>query len=283
MANTLSNSGIVNGQAIFASQVNQIIDSLTGADDYDISISGSLTVTGQTSVTASNAISASYALTASYVQSSGTLDTGSFYISSSATNDTVTFTQGDGTTEQVTVNNVNNSVSSSYASTASFAPGIRVDGLNNLSTATNVKLLGINGANITQIDSETAVATIVSSSYATSASYVSVAENGIYSETAKIQYIGSGMIYFDALSVNGNTGLTTLTSVSVLSTLDAKGGAQITGSIFVKGDIVVSGSRVLTLVPTDPLPSGVSIGSFAVSASTPPRPYMWDGSSWYAL
>jgi hypothetical protein len=396
MANTLTNTGIVDGQIILASQVTQIVDALTAADAYDISISGSLTVTGQANITASHAISASYAvsasyeiikeesssyaetasyvetaqtasyastiynvdgtindsrtvtidsgdlsfqvnsgdikialatdgenfvitglktesianiiginstddvvlmatssiqnvvsssyaLTASYLEGGGTLDTGSFYISSSVTDATITFTQGDGTTEQVTVNNVNNSVSSSYSLTASFAPGIRVDGLNNLSTATNVKLLGINGANITQIDSETAVATIVSSSYATSASYVSVAENGIYSETAKIQYIGSGMIYFDALSVNGNTGLTTLTSVSVLSTLDAKGGAQITGSIFVKGDIVVSGSRVLTLVPTDPLPSGVSIGSFAVSASTPPRPYMWDGSAWYAL
>lgn len=45
----------------------------------------------------------------------------------------------------------------------------------------------------------------------------------------------------------------------------------------------VSISNILTLKPQHPLPSGVPTGSFAVSSSTPPRPYMWDGSSWYAL
>ena len=46
MANTLSNSGIVDGQTIFAAQVTQIIDALTGNDDYNITISGSLGITG---------------------------------------------------------------------------------------------------------------------------------------------------------------------------------------------------------------------------------------------
>ena len=49
MANTLSNAGIVDGQIIYAVQVNQIIDALTSADDYDISISGSLELTGSLS------------------------------------------------------------------------------------------------------------------------------------------------------------------------------------------------------------------------------------------
>ena len=42
-------------------------------------------------------------------------------------------------------------------------------------------------------------------------------------------------------------------------------------------------ARNLTLIPIDPLPSGAATGSFAVSASTPPKPYFWDGSNWNAL
>ena len=47
----------------------------------------------------------------------------------------------------------------------------------------------------------------------------------------------------------------------------------------------ISGSSpILTLVPQNPLPTtNIPTGSFAVSASIPPRPYMWDGTSWYAL
>ena len=56
-----------------------------------------------------------------------------------------------------------------------------------------------------------------------------------------------------------------------------------TRDLTINGDLIVSASQVLTLQPTHPLPSGVATGSFAVSASAPPRPYMWDGSSWYAL
>jgi hypothetical protein len=57
-----------------------------------------------------------------------------------------------------------------------------------------------------------------------------------------------------------------------------------TRDLTINGDLTVSGSQVLTLQPVHPLPSsGVATGSFAVSASIPPRPYMWDGSSWYAL
>ena len=51
----------------------------------------------------------------------------------------------------------------------------------------------------------------------------------------------------------------------------------------ISGSLTVSGSEVLTLVPVNPLPSGVATGSFAVSGSTPPRPYFFDGTSWIAL
>ncbi len=67
---------------------------------------------------ASVATSASYALTASYAANAPTISTGSFYVSSSVNNATITFTQGDGTTEAVTVNNVVNANSASFATTA---------------------------------------------------------------------------------------------------------------------------------------------------------------------
>lgn len=41
---------------------------------------------------------------------------------------------------------------------------------------------------------------------------------------------------------------------------------------------------MLTITPHDPLPTtNIPTGTFMVSASVPPRPYMWDGTSWYAL
>ena len=46
MANQLSKSGIVTGADILAKHVTQSVDALTGTEEYDISISGSLTVTG---------------------------------------------------------------------------------------------------------------------------------------------------------------------------------------------------------------------------------------------
>jgi len=76
MANTLTKTGIINGQTILPGHVTQSIDALTGTLAYDITISGSLTLTGSvsslngftgnlvgTSSWASNAVSA---VTASY-------------------------------------------------------------------------------------------------------------------------------------------------------------------------------------------------------------------------
>jgi len=40
---------------------------------------------------------------------------------------------------------------------------------------------------------------------------------------------------------------------------------------------------ILSITPQDPLPSGVPTGSFAVSSSSPPKPYFYDGTNWNAL
>jgi hypothetical protein len=76
MAKKLSKTGIQLNQPVLPFQVSQSVDAFTGADDYDISISGSLTVTGSitgepgvennlTASYATNALTASYAFSAS--------------------------------------------------------------------------------------------------------------------------------------------------------------------------------------------------------------------------
>jgi len=92
---------------------------------------GSYEITGSFFGTASWAESASYALlakTSSYAffaTSASFSNTASYSLTSintaSVSNSTITFTRGNGTTFPVTVNNVVNSISSSYAVTASFA------------------------------------------------------------------------------------------------------------------------------------------------------------------
>jgi hypothetical protein len=72
---------------------------------------------------------------------------------------------------------------------------------------------------------------------------------------------------------NGNFGLGTSNPTQ---RLDVVGSASFAGNVTV--------SNVLTLAPQHPLPSvNLSTGSFAVSSSTPPKPYFWDGTNWYAL
>jgi len=71
---------------------------------------------------------------------------------------------------------------------------------------------------------------------------------------------------------------------SVIMTLES------TGKIGINTDnpqtsLHISGaSAILTLTPQHPLPIlDIPTGSFAVSASSPPKPYFWDGTSWNSL
>lgn len=63
--------------------------------------------------------------------------------------------------------------------------------------------------------------------------------------------------------------------------LKANNQHQMSGSLYVSGSITLN--NLLTLIPQHPLPSGVATGSFAVSSSSPPKPYFFDGTSWNAL
>jgi len=113
MAN-LDKSNIINGQTIEASHITDVYDALTGVTTYsNISLTG-------TSSYADNALSSSYAVTASYAANAAGVDTGSLLITSSISNDTITFTKGDTSTYNLIVNNVATSTSSSLAQTASY-------------------------------------------------------------------------------------------------------------------------------------------------------------------
>ena len=168
MAKTLSNSGITSLGTVRPGHVSQSVDALTGAEAYDITISGSLTVTGSlnfnggvtgSSFTGSfvgdgsgltNLVSSSYALTASYALNGGggggnTFPyTGSATISGSLTvigpvnfNGGVT---GSSFTGSFSGNgeNITNIVSSSYALTASYALNGGGGGSSNLQTVMDI-------------------------------------------------------------------------------------------------------------------------------------------------
>ncbi len=66
MANTISNTGITNGGRITATQITQLTDALTGAEAYNVTISGSLNINTSpiTNLTASGNISSSGTITA---------------------------------------------------------------------------------------------------------------------------------------------------------------------------------------------------------------------------
>lgn len=165
-------------------------------------LTGSIAGLGSSAVTASYALTAataSYAISASYEisyeVSSSYAETADLAITATSASHAV---QAD---SALTANSATTATSASHAlqadsaltadsattaTSASYAYGIRVDGLNDLSSANNVKILGISGVNMQQIDAETAIATIVSSSYAASSSLAT------YATTAGTALIGSG-------------------------------------------------------------------------------------------
>ena len=67
----------------------------------------------------------------------------------------------------------------------------------------------------------------------------------------------------------------------ITGSLTVSGSGNYTNGLTVTGS--VSLSSVLTLAPQHPLPASPVVGTLAISASIPPRPYFWDGTIWYAL
>lgn len=156
----------------------------------DVVISGSLAIEGITNVSAS--IAAAIAT-----------DTGSFMLTGSVNNDTITFTQGDGTTFEMIINNVTSSLTASYvenAQTASYVEtaqtasyvlnAVTASYVQNAESAsyTTFAETALTASYVLNAESASYALTAVSASYvqnAETASYVELAQTASYVENAQ--------------------------------------------------------------------------------------------------
>ena len=333
------------GNAVTATNVGSAVTVTinTGSTaTVDITALNNFTGSAQTSITALNSFSGSAntrlvnleattgsvdtrlgnleAATGSYVTNS---KTGSFYYSSSISSNVITFNQGDGTTESVTIVTV---------PTASYAANI----FNSDGTLTGARVLTANGNNFTF--NATSSASNVRFNLTDSATFEISGSNRVqikgisdvtrenilgintttgqvsYFNTSSIQnvisasyapnlYNSNGTLTGDrviTLGANNQLRIAPGTGESEFRISDGPTGGPFSYEVAVSGSgefrvnstvsasfqtsVYIAPNYVLTLAPRHPLPSvGIPTGSFAVSSSTPPRPYMWDGTSWYAL
>ena len=88
------------------------------------------------------------------------------------------------------------------------------------------------------------------------------------------------------LSVNGPVSVTgTISATSGFNGSLTGNASTSTSASYARNATTASylASSILTLTPVNPLPTNVLTGTFAISSSTPPKPYFWDGTNWNAL
>jgi len=242
---------------------------LTGSLDITASLadnatSASFAISSSQAVNAVNAdsaTSASYALTASFAENVTPTNTGSLLITASITDATTTYTKGDGSTFDLTVNNVvnatsasfatnatsasfatsasqaENAVSSSFATTASFAlnadPAFPYTG--------SADILGSLNVNIT----ESRVGTITSGSFTGSFVTNIVPTASITSQQVEkivtldqatyLSLSGSSQVYNDTLYVISDSTGSVIGSTTLTGSFVVTGSTTLTGSL--KGNI----------------------------------------------
>lgn len=105
MANILNKKGITSGGAIQEHHITQTIDALTGIQEYDIFISGSLNVIGPINGDSNiiNNLNVLHAVSASWAPGSGRESTALFYRSSSVNLNNITFYQEGDLKEILTI------------------------------------------------------------------------------------------------------------------------------------------------------------------------------------
>ena len=201
MAKNLSNNGIVLNQVIYPQHVSQSVDAFTGADDYDITISGSFTVTGSTAIKGNVNVDGSTTMYGNVVAPNltSTAQTnvvtfnpinGQLYYTASSAISPATASNAVSASYSVTASYAERSLSASYAVSASYA--LTASYIANAQTASYVTLaqtasfvtasgvFGPYGSN-SVISSSYAV----SASYASTASYVANAQTASYVTTAQ--------------------------------------------------------------------------------------------------
>ena len=171
MADLISSS-IVDGGTVEASQITALYDTFTGTTTYDnISIVGT----------------ASYSTTASHALNGGgsSINTGSFLITASVSNDTITFTKGNTSTFNIEVDNV---TSASYASTASFVTTAQTASFVTTAQTASFVTTAQTASFVTTAQTASFVTTALSSSVSTTAqtaSFVTTALSSSVSTTAQ--------------------------------------------------------------------------------------------------
>ena len=113
-----------------------------------------------------------------------------------------------------------------------------------------------------------------------SASYVSdIYDVLLGAKTESINLHGSLIVTGSITSTVGFTGTLTGTASNAISSSYS---VNATSASYANTASYLAAS-ILTITPSNPLPINILTGSFAVSASIPPKPYFWDGSVWNAL
>ena len=176
MADLISSS-IIDGSTIEASHITALYDALTGTTTYDnISVAGT----------------SSYATTASYAENAGgaTVDTGSLMTTASVSSNTITFTKGDATNFNITVDT---------------GSAVTTDTGSLLTTAS----VASDTVTFTKGDASTfniTINNVSSASYAQTASYVTTAQTASYVATAQTaSYVASTPLSSTTNAVNSAT------------------------------------------------------------------------------
>ena len=178
MAKNLSNNGIVLNQTIYPQHVSQSVDAFTGADAYDITVSGSFTVTGSTAIKGDVNVDGPITMYGNVVAPN---------LTSTAQSNVVTFNPINGQLYYTASNAISpatasNAVSASYSATASYAEyAVSSSYAATASWAINA----ITASYVTTAQTASYVLNAVSASYATTASYVENAQTASYVTTAQ--------------------------------------------------------------------------------------------------
>ena len=178
MAKNLSNNGIVLNQTIYPQHVSQSVDAFTGADAYDITVSGSFTVTGSTAIKGDVNVDGPITMYGNVVAPN---------LTSTAQSNVVTFNPINGQLYYTASNAISpatasNAVSASYSATASYAEyAVSASYATTASWAINA----ITASYVTTAQTASYVLNAVSASYASTASYVANAQTASYVENAQ--------------------------------------------------------------------------------------------------
>jgi hypothetical protein len=282
---TGSFSGNLSGTALLATTASYALTSSFGSTSISASFA-------QTASYVLNAVSASFATSASRAISSSFATTASFARVFPFTGSAI-ISGGLEVYGTSLINGVNvglKNVSSTQLGNAALFSLTSGDGNTGVGYQAGFNLQGGGGNTIigdsallqaSSADNNTAIGFYSLYNITTGAGNTAVGTNSGYNNTTGNYnvYIGN-----EVQGVSGESNKLKIHSSISNTTTPLISGDFSTRDLTINGDLTVSGSQVLTLQPVHPLPSsGISAGAFAVSASTPPRPYMWDGSSWYAL